>query len=121
MSELKNKILTGEGSINKEKFDLGNGVEVELRMPCIGEHMNMMAEMRKQSSEDESDFMRTYAILQTIYNTYDPETGERVFSVEDFDTIAQEPVNSPMHELVQHMLTRTSMQTEEEGNPESKG
>lgn len=66
------------------------GVTLELRSPTVAERSELIAAMADINGEAPSaaDYTRSYVQL-VIATAHDPETGERVFSDEDAEWLAE--------------------------------
>lgn len=67
-----------------EQVTLDDGTEVEVRTITLGERAEMIAEL----SDDDGKFdNRRMQAMSVLHQSYDPETGERVFAEDDIDLI----------------------------------
>jgi hypothetical protein len=68
-----------------EPVTLDDGTEVEVRTISLGERAEMVAELSdKETGEFDNQRMQAMSVL---HQSYDPETGERVFADDDIDFI----------------------------------
>lgn len=78
--------LGKKSAIKSKVFDY-EGIEVEVREPNLKSKRELLKRAKDSNGElDVVDFM----IYATILNTYSPGTDELVFSIEDYDVMANQ-------------------------------
>ena len=96
MSNLRSITLGAKKDFAKENVEANGGV-FEIRQPTLAQRgkINKEAMTLKFTNDDEGesvDFdMFAFLICAVVELTYDPKTGEKVFTEEDYDTIKSLP------------------------------
>lgn len=86
-NELRAKLLKSP-IYRKTKVDLGDGVEVFIREPSVGESRDLAAKCKLKGGEIDQ---MEYALRAVLVLTVDAD-GRRVFDDADYDALSAQPV-----------------------------
>ena len=71
------------------------GLEFEVRSPTVGARSQILESSRKMDAQGEASFdFGLFRILAVVHLTYDPNSGEKVFSTTDIPVMLESPTGS---------------------------
>ena len=91
-----------------EIFKLKDGTEIEIRQPSVGQRKELVDKANTtidQSTGQMKASLMEFYIWGVIYCTFDPESGENIFTEEDYDALSELPCNSFVDDIGEKVLT----------------
>lgn len=108
-NKLRTTIFSGDHLEVKRKVITFNGVPLELRQPTVNDFLNMQDE----STEDNPDKKKQFAISFLIQYAFIPGTEERLFETGDMEMLCSMPMNNSFMQVMQAANELMDIKTEE--------
>ena len=86
IKDIRNATIGSKPDFKSETVEHGNA-EVEIRQLTVGDR-NKLLEQAKGKDGIDGLKLQVYAVIMTAH---DPETGEKVFGPEDYDSLVSQP------------------------------
>lgn len=87
VTKIRNATLGAKKNLRKEVVELEGGIKIEVRQPTQRSRSALSEKATKDGQIDNTLFM----IHSVIELSFDPETGEKVFTDADVDAMLSEP------------------------------
>lgn len=108
--QIRSKTVGSKNQFKTERVDVGDGIEVAVKQPSVGERQELFERIRDENGNVDQLALLSWAVIKL---TYVPDSQERVFDDTDYDTILEKPTGGWVDRLGEKVLEVLNVDAEE--------